>query len=123
MIASIVLLFCVLATPSLAAAAYNPFQGLNCGSGAQRGSTVCQTGQGDPVTGPNGVIRRVTNLFAVVAGVGAVIVLVLAGIRYITSSGDPSQISQSKQAIIFALVGLVVIFVSQSVINFIILRV
>lgn len=120
-LAVLALLFLMI-TPATAFAAYNPLGQVDC-RGQARSSAVCQTDAGDPINGRNGVIRRATRIIAIVAGAAAIIVMVLGGIRYITSGGDPSQVSQAKRTIIFALVGLIVIAASQSIINFIITRI
>lgn len=102
-------------------AAYDPFSRVNCGKAGD--STVCnRTGQ-DPVTGPNGVIRKVTQVIATIAGAAAVIIIVLSGIRYITSGGDAEGVSRAKKTIIFAAVGLIVIVMAQALINFVLNRI
>ncbi len=113
------LLLTAVLAPAQALAAYNPLGGVDC-SGPARSSTVCQSDGGDPVTGSNGVLLRVTRLLAIIAGIAAVIVMVIAGIYYITSSGDANQISQAKNTIIYAAIGLIVIVVSQGVISLIV---
>lgn len=62
----------------------------------------------DALTGPEGIITKGVNIFGIVIGVTAIIVLFLAGIKLITSSGDANKVSQARQAIIFAAVGLLV---------------
>lgn len=122
--AALVLVALILAPGQLATAQYNPFGGVKCNAGQQRNSTVCKTNTtGDPLTGTNGVILRATRILSILAGAAAVIVIVLSGIRYITSSGDPSQISQAKHGIIYALVGLVIILLAQPILNFVIIRI
>ncbi len=106
--------------PAQALAAYNPVGGINCRDGQIGDSAVCQTDEGNPVTGQQGVILRATRILAIIAGVAAVIVIVVAGISYITSNGDANTVAQAKNAIIFAVVGLVVITVSQGIISLVI---
>ncbi len=54
--------------------------------------------------------------FVVLAGI-AVIVIILAGIRYMTSEGEPQKLSQARNAIIYAIVGLVLASVAFSVVS------
>jgi hypothetical protein len=113
-----------LVAPLSVSAAYNPL-GAAC-SGNGRDSAACQdarTAGEDPIAGPNGVIVRATNIVAIIAGIAAVIYLVLAGIKYITSQGAPDQISKAKESIIYALVGIVFILLARSIITFIIGRI
>lgn len=54
-----------------------------------------------------------------VAGASAVIVIVIAGIFYAISQGDAAKIKRAKEAILYALVGLVVVMVAFVITNFI----
>lgn len=105
---------------SAAAATVDPFKDINC-SGAAASSAVCKDkgGSGNPVTG---VILRVINLIAILAGIAAVIIIIIAGISYILSGGDPSKVNNAKNTIIYAVIGLVVIAVGRTLIAFVINR-
>lgn len=77
-------------------------------------SAVCKdkgsaAAQGDgPLVGPKGIITRVTQLVVFVAGIAGVLMVIIAGIRYVMSSGDPQKIDSAKNAILFAVIGLVI---------------
>jgi type IV secretory pathway VirB2 component (pilin) len=64
-------------------------------------------------------IQSVIEILLYVAGVAAVIVIVVSGIRYITSDGDAGKASQAKQVLVYAIVGLVVVVLSYAIVNFI----
>jgi hypothetical protein len=106
------------------ALAKDPFNGVDCSKAP--GSAVC-TGKTNsdenPLTGPNGTIRRVTGLLARIAGVAAVIVIMVGGFMYITANGESNKISEAKNVIIYAVVGLVVIVLAQYIIIFILSKV
>lgn len=53
------------------------------------------------------------------AGASAIIVIVIAGIFYAISQGDAAKIKRAKEAILYALVGLVVVMVAFVITNFI----
>ena len=53
------------------------------------------------------------------AGIAAVIVIVVAGIFYSISQGEAAKIKRAREAIIYALVGLVVVMVAFTITNFI----
>ncbi|QWQ31443.1 hypothetical protein KOY49_00110 [Candidatus Minimicrobia vallesae] len=58
----------------------------------------------------NGVdIMKFVNFAFWVAGVVAVIVVIIAGINYSLSSGDPSKTASAKNAILYSVIGLVII--------------
>jgi hypothetical protein len=60
-----------------------------------------------------------TSIFAAVA----VLVIVVAGFRYIIAKGEPQALAQAKNMIIYALVGLAVCVMAFAIVNFVIGRV
>lgn len=48
----------------------------------------------------------------------AVLMVVIGGMRYILSQGDPKGVSQAKSTIIYALLGLVIAIFAQAVVTF-----
>jgi hypothetical protein len=107
---------------TVAAAAYNPFDQA-CKSGAAQSSDACHTTGDNPVSGDHGILRKATTIVAFVAGVAAVIIIVIAGFRYVTSAGDPQAASGARLALIGAIIGLIIIVVAQSVIVFVLNKV
>lgn len=53
------------------------------------------------------------------AGVTALFFIIISGIKFITSGGDPKQAEAAKKTMTFAIVGLVLVLVSFFIINFI----
>jgi hypothetical protein len=102
-------------------AATNPFGSLECAKA--RESPVCKSTGGNPISGENGIIRNATRLIATLAAAVAIIIIILAGIRYITSDGDAEAVAKAKRTIILAAVGLVIIALGQALINFVLNRV
>ena len=89
-------------------------------------ATVCNesnTGQNksdNSIYGPHGIITKVANILAIFVGVAAVIVVVIAGIQYMTSTGDSTKVNNAKNAIIYAVVGLMVVVAARTIIVFMI---
>ena len=52
-------------------------------------------------------------------GALAVLMIVISGLRYITSAGNPEQTAKAKNGIIYALVGVVVAISAESIIFFV----
>jgi hypothetical protein len=71
----------------------------------------------------NNIIATVINIFSVVVGVVAVIMIIYGGFRYITSGGDSGKITSAKNTIIYALIGLVVVALSQFIVKFVLAKV
>jgi hypothetical protein len=77
----------------------------------------------NPLYGPDGVITRAVNGLSIVLGVTAVIIIIIAGIRMTLSTGDPAKIKQSRDAVIYAAVGLVVAVLAQAIVRFVLNRI
>lgn len=73
-------------------------------STTEGGITVPGDGQADASN-----ISTVFNLVYAIAGVVAVIYIVIGGIKFTTSTGDPGKVTSARNTIIYALVGLVVV--------------
>lgn len=99
-------------------------------------SEVCRAAEGqgttDPVSGPGGLINKVANIIALIAGVVAVVVIIISGIMYATAGGapggqragdSPNNAKKARQALIGALIGLVVVALAWSITRFIVDRV
>ena len=65
-------------------------------------------------------ILAIFNTTLGVAGAIAVLIIVIAGFRYIVSQGDSSQVAAARNAILYAVVGLVVIMLAFAIVNFVI---
>lgn len=74
---------------------------------------------GIPEVKANSVLEGVLNTVYFIAGIAAVIVLVIAGILYATSAGDAAKVKQAKDAILYAVVGLVVVIMAFTITGFI----
>lgn len=81
------------------------------------GSGEC--GQKTDDVNVNSTLEDVLLLLSYVAGVIAVIMIMIAGLRYITSQGDSQKVSQAKNAIIYSSIGLVVAALAQIIVRFI----
>lgn len=69
--------------------------------------------------GPQGVFVTVTNILLFVIGAIAVIMLIIGGIRYVVSSGDQTAVTNAKNTILYAIIGIIVAFLAYAAVNFI----
>jgi hypothetical protein len=81
----------------------------------------------DPLPQPGGTeggsrIVTVINVALVTAGSVAVLIIVLSGIRYIISRGDPQSITKAKNSILYAVIGLVICMSAGAIVNFVLRR-
>jgi Type IV secretion system pilin len=65
------------------------------------------------------VFNNIVNILSIVVGAVAVIVVVYSGFRYITSGGDSNKVSAAKNTLIYALVGVAVAALAQTLIHFV----
>lgn len=106
------------------ALAFNPFSSA-CSSGGSS-SAICleqSKGTSNPLTGTNGLFFGISRIIAITAGAAAVIIIIIAGLRFVTSGGDPQKTKAAKDAIVAALIGLVIIVLAGSIISLVLSRI
>lgn len=67
----------------------------------------------------NGIIRLVINMFSLIVGVISVIMIIIGGLKYITSGGDSGNVSGAKNTILYAIIGLIVVALAQVIVRFV----
>jgi len=55
-----------------------------------------------------------------IMGAVAVLIITIAAFQYVISAGDPQKVSKAKDAILYALIGLVVAILSFAIVSFVI---
>ncbi|MEK6847172.1 MAG: pilin [Nanoarchaeota archaeon] len=58
------------------------------------------------------VVQNVINALVVIAGIVAVAMIIYAGYKFVMSEGDSEKISSARKTLIYAIVGLIFIFLS-----------
>lgn len=120
--ALVLLTLCIIASP-LTAGAYDAFPKLDCSASAKaQQSTVCSTGSGDPIAGPNGVLIKAAYIISYVAGAIAIIMIIIGGIRFMIADGDPAAVKSAKGTVVNSLIGLTVIALAYSLITFVVTK-
>lgn len=66
---------------------------------------------------PNVVTNIIRGVISVL-GVVAVVVIVFAGQRYIVAQGDPGKVTQARNMLIYAVIGLVVAILAFAIVSF-----
>lgn len=64
-------------------------------------------------------LEAVYNGVLVIAGIVSVIFIIVGGIKYSLSSGDPSEVSKAKNTILYSIIGLVVVMSAFAIIRFV----
>jgi len=91
----------------------------NVCEGSARDSPACKASKKDPLTGDGSVLIKVTNVIAWFGGAIAVVMIIYASFTYVTSGGEQSKIKRAKDIILYAVVGLVVIVISRTIVIFV----
>jgi hypothetical protein len=59
------------------------------------------------------------NLFSAIVGLIAVIMIIVGGVKYVTSGGSSEKTTSAKDTILFAVVGLIVVALAQIIVKFV----
>lgn len=86
---------------------------------AGSGNECTQEGAGSGVTGIYKLASQVVNIFSVLVGIIAVIMIIYGGFKYITSGGDSGNVSGAKNTLIYAIVGLIIVALAQFIVRFV----
>lgn len=70
--------------------------------------------------GDDGVFKQITNTILYIVGIIAVIMLIIGGIKYVISGGDAKKVTDAKNTILYAIIGLVIAFFAYAIVNFVI---
>ena len=97
----------------------DPDAGCTSRGGKMNAQNQCVDKNGKSLNEVTYTLRNIINLLLYVAGIIAVVIIVIAGFRFVTSNGDSAQVSKAKNTIIYALVGLVVAIMAYAIVNFI----
>lgn len=63
------------------------------------------------------LFKNISNIALGVIGVIAIIMLVIGGIRYMVSGGDAKKITDAKNTVLYAIIGLIICLVSAIIVN------
>lgn len=79
-------------------------------------------GQSDDLFGPEGVFSKITNAALFVIGAVSVLMLIYGGIRYTISGGDSKAVTDAKNTILYAIIGIIVALLAYAIVNFVLQR-
>lgn len=68
------------------------------------------------------IVSQVINILSLAVGVVAVVMIIVGGLRYITSGGDSGNVTGAKNTILYAVVGLIVVALAQVIVRFVVDR-
>ena len=78
-------------------------------------SEVCKSKSDDA----NALIGTIVNTLLFVVGALAVVMIIVAGIMYVTSTGDSGRVSRAKNTLTYSIVGLLIAFLAYAIVNWV----
>jgi hypothetical protein len=82
-------------------------------------TTTCDGSSDEKI---NSTVTNAINMISLVVGVVAVIMVIVGGLKYVTSQGDSSGVSSAKNTILYAVVGLIIVALAQVIVRFVVNR-
>jgi hypothetical protein len=79
---------------------------------------ACNSSGTDATQTISSIIHTIVNLLSVIVGFAAVLMIIVGGFRYITSGGNDASVTSAKNTILYAIIGLVVVALSQLIVRF-----
>ena len=87
---------------------------------ARKGAEAARAdGMPAELVGVDGVFTNITNTILYVVGVISVIMLIYGGLRYVVSGGDSKKVTDAKNTILYAIIGLIIAILSFAIVNFV----
>ena len=81
------------------------------------GTTVKKPGDGKDTLWAN--IQTIINAIIGILGLVCVIIMIIGGVQYMTSSGDAGKVKKAKDTILYGLIGLVICVLAFAIVNFV----
>jgi hypothetical protein len=83
-------------------------------------SPGCGTAGTSGSTDLSGIASKIVNIFSIIVGIVAVLMIIYGGFKYITSGGDSGNVSGAKNTLIYAIIGLIIVALAQIIVHFVI---
>ena len=69
--------------------------------------------------GNNGTFTNLANTILYIVGLVSVVMLIFGGLRYVVSGGDSKKVTDAKNTVLYAIIGLVIAILSYAIVNFV----
>ena len=106
---------------SLAAYADTAQNDICTGALGSSSGSGCAAPTGSPTV--NGTLENVINILTTIIGAVAIIMIIVGGMQIVFSGGDPGKVKNGREAIIYALIGIVIVLVAQVLVKFVLAKV
>jgi amino acid transporter len=82
----------------------------------------CKKIEDQSETAATRIAKTVVNVLTTIVGLLAVIMIIYAGFRYVSSGGSDEAVKGAKNTIIYAIIGLVVVALAQIIVHFVLAK-
>lgn len=90
-------------------------EGVNIGSSETCGSAASETRV-------SRVVTTAVNIFSIIVGLVAVIMIAVSALKFIISGGEASNINAARSTLLYAVVGLIVVALAQVLIRYVLFK-
>ncbi len=66
------------------------------------------------------IVKKSINLLMYIVGLISVVMMIVGGLKYVTSGGDAAKVGAAKNTIMYSIIGLVVAILSFAIVNFVV---
>lgn len=111
----------VIASVPLVASAASPdaAKALCEGGGGSWSQGQCTSAKLNGNTTLQGIIKTIVNVLIFLGAAVAVIMIVIGGMRYVSSGGDQNSVKTAKNTILYAIIGLIVMILAYAAVDFV----
>ena len=67
-------------------------------------------------------VTTIINAIIGILGIAAVIIIIIGGVQYMTSSGDAGKVKKAKDTILYGVIGLIIVALAFAIVNFVIMN-
>lgn len=83
------------------------------------GGTTCDI-TGLPQVGASSVqLQQILQIILAVFGAVAVLMIVIAGLKFVSSQGNPQAVGKARSTILYSMIGLIVIASAEAIVTFV----
>ena len=79
-------------------------------------STLCDRSDDEAET----FIKQLVNVLLWVVGILAVVMIIISGIKYVTSGGDSAKLTSAKNTLLYSVIGLLIAIFAFAIVNWVV---
>jgi len=121
---AIIAVFSMLNAVSVSALALSPSHAFAISGPANEACTgvglVSGGGCGDNGTQVSNTLGTMINVFSAIIGFIAVIMIIVAGLQFMTANGNTQNITKARTSLMYAIIGLIIVVLAQALVHFVI---